>query len=132
MKISSRFILPPTQEGNFAPPEVTSDTLKQLSINTAKMTESLDNQNALNTLEFKRRLEAEEKKKNRTKSWIPDHTMRCLKNAGSIDGERPAELSSKLIDFMNAESAGQAGQKLLWDLNQSGFKNTVIADGIVS
>eukprot|EP00956_Cyclotella_meneghiniana_P033714 scaffold98469_cov63-Cyclotella_meneghiniana.AAC.11 len=58
--------------------------------------------------------------------------MRCLKNAGSIDGERPAELSSKLIDFMNAESAGQAGQKLLWDLNQSSFKNTMIADGIIS
>ena len=33
---------------------------------------------------------------------------------------------------MNSESAGQAGQKLLWDLSQSGFKNTKIADGVVN
>eukprot|EP00956_Cyclotella_meneghiniana_P011520 scaffold16181_cov47-Cyclotella_meneghiniana.AAC.1 len=132
MHISTKFILPPVQTGAAAPPDVTSDTLKQLSISTAKMSESIDNQNALQTLEFKRRLEAEEKKKNRTKSWIPDHTLNCLKNAGSVDGERQAELSEKLKDFMNAESSGQAGQKLLWDLNQSGYKNTVIAEGVVN
>eukprot|EP00956_Cyclotella_meneghiniana_P024778 scaffold50362_cov42-Cyclotella_meneghiniana.AAC.1 len=132
MQISTKFILPPVQTGAAAPPDVTSDTLKQLSISTAKMSESIDNQNALQTLEFKRRLEAEEKKKNRTKSWIPDHTLNCLKNAGSVDGERQAEISEKLKDFMNAESAGQAGTKLLWDLNQSGYKNTVIAEGVVN
>ena len=133
MQILSKSILPPIQAaGSSAPPEFSSDTLRQLSINTAKMSESLDNQNALNTLEFKRRLEAEEKKKDRTRSWIPDHIKRCLKNASSTDGERPGDISPKLIDFMNSESAGQAGQKLLWYLNQSGFKNTVIADGVVN
>eukprot|EP00956_Cyclotella_meneghiniana_P004564 scaffold5629_cov48-Cyclotella_meneghiniana.AAC.5 len=119
MQISTKFILPPVQTGAAVPPDVTSDTLKQLSISTAKMSESIDNQNALQTLEFKRRLEADEKKKNRTK-------------AGSVDGERQAELSEKLKDFMNAESSGQAGTKLLWDLNQSGYKNTVIAEGVIN
>eukprot|EP00956_Cyclotella_meneghiniana_P032602 scaffold90292_cov17-Cyclotella_meneghiniana.AAC.1 len=132
MQISTKFILPPVQTGAAAPPDVTSDTIKQLSINTAKMAESIDNQNALQTLEFKRRLENDEKKKNRTKSWIPDHTLKCLKNAGSTDGERQADLSPTLINFMNAESSGQAGTKLLWHLNQSGFKNTVIAEGVVN
>lgn len=129
----TKFILPPIQHGAAtAPSDVNSDTLKMLSINTAKMTESIDNQNALSALEYKRRSEAEEKKKDRTKSWVPDHIKTCIMNASSIDGERQGKLNTKFIDFMNSESAGQAGQKLLWDLNQSGFKNTRIADGVIN
>ena len=132
MQFHSKFILPPVPAGNSAPPDATSDTLKLLSINTAKMSESIDNQNALSTLEYKRRLEAEEKKKDRTKSWVPDHIKTCIKNASSVDGERPGKLNAKFTDFMNSESAGQAGQKLLWDLNQSGFKNPRIADWVIN
>ncbi len=132
LQTHSKFILPPVQVRGPALPEVTADTLKQLSVNTAKMSESLDNQNALNTLEYKRRLEAEEKKKDRTKSWVPDHIKRCIMNASSEDGERTGKLNSKFTDVMSSESAGQAGQKLLWDFSQNGLKNTKIADGVVN
>ena len=53
----TKFILPPIQPGAaMAPSAANSDTLKLLSIDTAKMSESIDNPNTLSALalEFKR------------------------------------------------------------------------------
>ena len=109
-----------------------SDSFNLLSSELSRMTESNNKSNQLRALEIANAREKEDSKKNRLASWIKYGNRQMILNAMSIDGEVAADdFTEDFKDFMNAESIGQAGNVLLWKLEQRGFNNTHICEATV-
>jgi hypothetical protein len=108
-------------------------TINQLTAVISSMNENNEQANALRALEFQRAKENDKKKTNRIKKWLDENNMRMLLNAGSKDGERPAqELTDDFVAIFNSESVGAAGKMMLTKLRGLGSKQVFICEGALS
>jgi hypothetical protein len=105
-------------------------TINQLTVALSNMAETNERANALRALEIERIRENDETKKDRVKKWLHDTTVRMIKNAMSINGERPAEeFSDEFKNFINSPTVGAAGKQLMFDLASLGSEGVIICEG---
>ena len=126
-------ILPSFNPGEpTAPTDTTHNTFVQLSSTISNLCESNNNANQLNALNFQRLAENDAKKKDRIKKFIDDDTLKCIKMAGSPDGENPlVDLPPEFVKSFNKETVGAFGKDLLSSLTQNGFPGSHIHLGTI-
>lgn len=120
---------PITANGTLGNPTGGVETFAQLSNEISKFTESNARSNALRVKEIERSEESEKNKKNRIEKWITLGNKQMILNLMSDDGITAAtDFTDELKTFMNAESLGQAGRILQWQLSQLNLNNTHISE----
>eukprot|EP00956_Cyclotella_meneghiniana_P017216 scaffold27841_cov34-Cyclotella_meneghiniana.AAC.2 len=105
-------ILPSFNPGEpTAPSDTTHNTFVQLSSTISNLCESNNNANQLNALNFQRLAKNDAKKKDRIKKFIDEDTLKCIKMAGSPDGENLlVDLPPEFIKSFNKETVDAFGK----------------------